>query len=54
MISINDLHPLKALGPIELTEDGINIFLIDVHASNALSSIFVTDEEIIISDKFEF
>ena len=42
--SSNDSHEAKALLPIEDTEDGINIFLSDVHSLNRKKSIFQWDK----------
>ena len=40
---VNDLHPLKDEGPIEVTDEGISMVFNEVQSSNALSSILVTE-----------
>ena len=47
MISVNAKHPLNALFPIEVTEEGIVISLNDEHPLNMLSIIFPIFPEIV-------
>lgn len=46
MISLNDEHLLKTLGPIEVTEEGIMIRRNDKHFSKAELSIEVIEIDI--------
>ena len=47
--SDNEMHPLKALSPIEFTDEGIDILVNNWHSLNAHFPIEVTDERISIS-----
>lgn len=47
--SDNEMHPLKALSPIEFTDEGIDILVNNWHSLNAHFPIEVTDERISIT-----